>query len=296
MRVLVIGATGVLGRPAVRRLVADGHEVSGLARSAARAAVIAAQGITPVVGDLFDSSSLAAVLPGHEAVVNLATRIPSVGKAAFGAGWAANDHVRADGSAALVAAALECADVRVIVQEGVSFCYADGGDAEITEDSPLDILRNLRSSVLAHENVARFATDGRMGVRLRIGMLTGDDPLTRAILTAARFGMPLTYGSPDGWAAPILPADAAAGAVAALVAPSGVYNVTAGPVRKRELGAVLAEAAGVRKARSVPDGMARLLGLAAVLARSQRVVARKLTDATGWAPASPTPHADWFRR
>jgi hypothetical protein len=135
--------------------------VSGLARSAGRAAVIAAQGITPVVGDLFDSSSLAAVLPGHEAVVNLATRIPSAGKAALGAGWAANDHVRAEGSAALVAAALDCADVRVIVQEGVSFCYADGGDAEITEDSPLDVVRNVRSSVLAHENVARFATDRR---------------------------------------------------------------------------------------------------------------------------------------
>lgn len=294
MRVLVIGATGVLGRPAVRRLLADGHEVSGLARSASRAAVIAAQGITPVVGDLFDAASLATVLPGHEAVVNLATRIPSAGKAALGMGWAANDHVRVAGTAALVAAALDCADVRVIVQEGVSLCYADGGDAEITEDSPLDVPGMVRSSVVAHENVARFATDGRVGVRLRIGQLTGDDPLTRAMLRGARFGMPLVYGSPDGWTAPILPADAAAGAVAALAAPSGVYNVTAGPVRKSALGAALAQAAGARRARSISAGTARLMGAAAVFARSQRVVSRKLTGATGWQPAAPRPHADWF--
>lgn len=296
MRVLVIGATGVLGRPAVRRLLADGHDVSGLARSADRAAVVAAQGITPVVGDLFDSSALAAVLPGHEAVVNLATRIPSAGKGALGMGWAANDHVRVDGSAALVAAASDCADVRVIVQEGVTFCYADGGDAEITEDSALDVPAGVRSSMVAHENVARFATDGRVAVRLRIGLLMGDDPLTQALLKAARFGMPMVYGSPAGWTAPIQPADAAGGVVAALTAPSGVYNVTAGPVRKRDLGAALAEAAGVRRARSLPDGVARLLGPVSALARSQRVVSRKLTEATGWTPAAPTPRADWFSR
>jgi hypothetical protein len=122
----------------------------------------------------------------------------------------------------------------------------------------------------------------------------GDDPLTQAMLKGARFGMPLIYGSPDGWTAPILPADAAAGVVAALAAPSGVYNVTAGPVRKSELGAALAEAAGVRKARSVSAGAAKLMGTAAVFARSQRVVSGKLTAATGWSPASPVPQADWF--
>jgi len=291
MRVLLIGSTGVLGRPAVRTLLAGGHEVTGLARDDDRAAVIAKQGITPVVGDLFDPDSLAGVLPGHEAVLNLATRIPTK----LGASWADNDRIRRDGSAALVTAALACPDVRVLVQEGVTFCYADGGDAEITEESPLDVLTMVRSSMTAHENVARFAGNGRAAVRLRIGSLLSNDPLTLAQLRAARFGMPLTFGSPDGWIAPIRPADAAAGAVAALKAPSGVYNVTAGPVRKRDWGAVLAAAAGVRKARSMPTGLARLMGPLAVLARSQRVVSTKLTEATGWLPAAPNPAVDWIK-
>jgi nucleoside-diphosphate-sugar epimerase len=295
MRVLVIGATGVLGRPAVRKLLADGHSVTGLARDDDRAAVVAAQGATPAVADLFDPESLAAVLPGHEAVLNLATRIPPPGKALLGR-WAENDRVRTDGSAALVAAALASDDVRVIVQEGVTFYYADGGDAEITEESPIDVPAPLRSSVAAHANVARFAeAAGRVGVRLRIAMLLGDDPLTRAQLRGAKYGMPLVYGDRAGWTAVVHPSDAAAGAVAALSAPSGIYNVAAPPLRKRDLGAALAALAGVRRARAVPAGLLKLMGPVAAFGRSHRVVSTKLTEATGWQPALRVPSPAWLR-
>ncbi len=298
MRVLVIGSTGMLGRPAVRRLLADGHQVTGLARNEQRAAVVAAQGITPVVADLFDPDSLARALPGHEAVLNLATRIPPLGKALLGLGWAANDHVRREGSAALVTAALAGADVRIIVQEGVTFYYADGGDAEITEESPIDVPGALRSTVRAHENVARFgaAGQGRIGVRLRIGQLHGDDPMTRNLLRGAEFGLPLVYGDPAGWVTAIHPSDAAAGAVAALSAPDGIYNVGAPPLRKRDLGAALAAMAGARRARHVPAGLMKLMGPAATFGRSLRVVSTKLTETTGWQPELPTPSSEWLSR
>jgi nucleoside-diphosphate-sugar epimerase len=296
MRVLLIGATGMLGRPAARRLLADGHDVTGLARDDSRAAVIAGQGITPVIADLFDADSLARALIGREAVLNLATRIPPLGQAVLGRGRAENDRVRRDGSAALVLAAQSGGDVRIIVQEGVSFYYADGGDAEVTEESPIDVPAALRSTVQAHENVARFAAAGRTGVRLRIGTLVGDDPMTSSLTRLARYGMPVTYGDPSGWTAAVHPSDAAFGAVAALSAPSGVYNVAAPPVRKRELGAAMAAAGGARSARSVPDFVLRLLGPAAALGRSQRVVSTKLTETTGWSPEMPLPGPEWFTR
>ncbi|HEX3648097.1 MAG TPA: NAD(P)H-binding protein, partial [Pseudonocardiaceae bacterium] len=151
MRVLVIGGTGVLGRPAVLRLLAGGHDVTGLARNEERASVLAAQGVRPVVADLFDPESLAKAMVGQEAVLNLATRIPPLSKAVFGGGWQENDHIRTDGSAALVTAALAGDDVRVVVQEGISFYYADGGDTELTEESPLDVPAALRSAVTAHQ-------------------------------------------------------------------------------------------------------------------------------------------------
>lgn len=294
MRVLVIGATGILGRAAVPVLLAAGHDVVGLARDEDRAGAVRRLGVPAVVGDLFDADSLAGVLRGREGVLNLATRIPPASRAALPSAWRANDRVRAAGSAALVAAALRADDVRVIVQEGVTFVYADGGDAELTEDSPIDPRGNLLTSVEAHANVARFAeTDGggRVGVRLRIAALHGDDPLTRALTRGARWGMPVTYGDPDGWTTAIRPADAAAGAVAALGAPSGVYNVGGEPVRKRDLGAVLA---GAHRARNLGPGLARLVPTAAGLMRSQRVLSDRLTAATGWRPAVPRPSPEWF--
>lgn len=291
MKVLVIGATGMIGRPAVRKLLADGHDVTGLARNDERAAAVATQGITPVVADLFDADSLAGALVGQEAVINLATRIPTPGKAALGMGWAETIKIRTVGSTALVDAALNSGDVRIIVQEGVSFYYADGGEAEITEESPVDVPENLRSAVIAHENVARFAGDGRVGIGLRIAGLVGDDPMTRFLRKGARFGIPVTFGDAAGWTVAVHPSDAATGAVAALGAPTGEYNVGARPLRKRELGAVLA---GEHKPHTIPPGMLRFMGPAAALGRSQRVLSTKLTEATGWQPALPSPSAEWF--
>ncbi|GAA1677283.1 hypothetical protein GCM10009733_087720 [Nonomuraea maheshkhaliensis] len=52
MNVLVIGATGFVGGAVARHLAAQGHTVTGLARTGEAAAPLAAQGITPLSGDL----------------------------------------------------------------------------------------------------------------------------------------------------------------------------------------------------------------------------------------------------
>ncbi|HEV2780967.1 MAG TPA: NAD-dependent epimerase/dehydratase family protein [Actinophytocola sp.] len=294
MRVLVIGSTGVLGREAVPRLLAAGHRVTGLARNPERAAAVRGLGIEPVVGDLFDSDSMAKALDGCEAVLNLATRIPTR-PGQMMRGMAENDRVRAEGSRVLVEAALRSDGVRVIVQEGISFLYADGGDAELDEDAPIDPVGPLRSSVQAHATIARFAeADGRVGVRLRIAALIDDEPMARMLLRLARLRLPVMFGDPAGWFSAIHPSDAAAGAVAALTAPSGVYNVAATPMRKSDVARVVAEAAGVRRARVLRRGL--VPGQLKAFARSQRVVSGRLTEATGWRPARPTLAPDWFPR
>lgn len=291
MRVLLIGSTGVLGREVVPALRADGHEVTGLASSAERVGAVGALGITPVVADVFDADALTSVFRGHDAVVNVATRIP-VGRAMVrDRGWADNDRLRSEGSLA-VARAARAAGVGVLVQEGVSLVYADGGDVELDERAPLAPAGPARAAATAHANAASFAGEGRSAVCLRIATLHGDDAISRWMLRGVRRGGPAYFGDPDGWLTAIHPSDAASGVAAALAAPSGVYNLGANPVRKRDFGRVVAEVAGARRARRLPRVLTR--GFLALLARSQRLSSAAFTETTGWRPKWTEPAVDWF--
>jgi nucleoside-diphosphate-sugar epimerase len=240
MKVFVIGATGVLGREAVPRLRAAGHEVGVLDRRTT---------------SLFDADRLAAALAGYDAVINLATRIPLSAKAVFASAWAENNRIRTEGSAALVEAAGR-AGVERIVQEGISFVYADGGDRELDETAPIEPVGHIASSVVAQENVLKHPG----GVFLRIGLLLGGEAQAPPVLVG------------DGWMSVVHPGDAAAAAVAVLHAPPGIYNVGS-PILKREVGIP-----------RLPKFTSRLAASFEVFSRSQRVVSTKLTEATGWKP------------
>jgi nucleoside-diphosphate-sugar epimerase len=106
MRVFVAGATGVIGRRAVAQLIAAGHEVTGIARAPAKAAQLRRAGAVPVEVSLFDPAALTAAVAGHDAVVNLATKIPTLTQAARASAWDENNRIRIEGSRNLVDAAL----------------------------------------------------------------------------------------------------------------------------------------------------------------------------------------------
>ena len=66
--ILVLGATGLLGRPAAARLNADGFDVRALARNPDRARTLLGPDIDIVPGDVTDPDSLAAAVDGCHAV------------------------------------------------------------------------------------------------------------------------------------------------------------------------------------------------------------------------------------
>jgi nucleoside-diphosphate-sugar epimerase len=72
MKIFVTGATGYIGGSVAGALVATGHAVSGLARSAESAAALNARRISPVRGTLDDDETLATAARAADATINAA--------------------------------------------------------------------------------------------------------------------------------------------------------------------------------------------------------------------------------
>ncbi|MGH9104538.1 MAG: SDR family oxidoreductase [Acidimicrobiales bacterium] len=72
MRVLVTGASGWIGSAVVPELIDAGHEVTGLARSEASAAALAAVGAKVQRGDLDDLDVLASAASASDGIIHLA--------------------------------------------------------------------------------------------------------------------------------------------------------------------------------------------------------------------------------
>jgi nucleoside-diphosphate-sugar epimerase len=73
MKIFCTGASGYIGGSIAEALVADGHQVRGLVRSAEGAEKVRALGIAPVTGTLDDAAILAAEARAADAVINAAS-------------------------------------------------------------------------------------------------------------------------------------------------------------------------------------------------------------------------------
>jgi nucleoside-diphosphate-sugar epimerase len=284
MRIFVTGGTGVIGRPTVRRLVMGGHDVTVLARTPAKAAFVREMGATPADASLFDTESLRHAMADHDAVLNLATHIPPPSKAARAEAWAENERIRREGSRHVVDAAL-AAGATVLVQESLAFAYADGGTGWLDETSPL-LGEEARAGIdHVERNAQRFAEHGGRGVVLRFGRFyDAESDYARAQVRAASLGFSTEMGAPDGYQPLIAIGDAVSAVVAALDAPSGIYNVVDdAPLTRRQIDTVLAGAVGRSRLWRPIDHLPPSVGPDRTLFEgSNRVSNERFRAATGW--------------
>ncbi len=295
MRVFVAGATGVLGQRAVPLMITAGHSVTALGRSPEKRSALERAGAVVTGIDLFDSDAVARAVAGHDAVVNLATHIPSSsGKMLLPWSWKENDRIRREGSNILVNAALLAGATRFI-QESFAPIYPDCGDRWIDESTPVQPAHYNRTVVDAENALERFTKVGRTGVVLRFGALYGPDALMLEMIRVVKMGWSALPGRPSSYFSSVSQDDAASAVVAVLDVPTGIYNVVDDePLRRRDYFDSLASALGVKPPKFPPAWTARLMGVVGeCMSRSQRISNRKLRASTDWAPLYPSVRQGW---
>lgn len=218
--VFVAGASGVIGRRVVRRLVDAGQRVSALTRSPERVAQLAELGAEPLLGDVYDAERLSLLLTAArpDALIHQLTDLADYDTAA-------NARLRREGTANLMAAAT-AAGVSDVVAQSIAWAYAPtNGRAD--ESTPLDVDADeprltTVSAVASLESAVLVAAHG---VVLRYGMLYGPDTWFIKGGRRADEALAGTLAADRSVTSFVHVDDAAAAAVAALDWPAGAVNI-----------------------------------------------------------------------
>jgi nucleoside-diphosphate-sugar epimerase len=303
MRVFVAGATGVMGRQLVPRLLAGGHQVIGMTRTEAKQAELWDLGAEPVVADALDPDQVAeAVAQARpEVIVHQLTAIGGLDMRHFDRDFAMTNRLRTEGTDHLLAAGRAVGVERFVAQSYTSWPYARTGGAVKTEDDPLDPApaREMRESLAAirHLEAAVIGAEWTEGIVLRYGGFYG--PGTSMAPGGEQFELVRKRRIPvvgDGggiWSF-VHVADAAEATVAAVErGRRGIYNVVDDePAPVAVWLPALAQAIGAPKPWRVPRWVGRLLAgeAGAVMMTETRGASNaKAKRELGWQPR----HASW---
>ncbi|HEX3735461.1 MAG TPA: NAD(P)-dependent oxidoreductase [Solirubrobacterales bacterium] len=300
MRVFVAGASGAIGRALLPRLLAAGHEVTGMTRRQDRADEIRAAGGAAVVCDVYDAAALRDVVVAAkpEAVVHALTALPTKfnPKKDY---LAPTNRIRVEGTRNLIAAA-QAAGARRLVAESIAFAYEPRGDWVKDEEAPLfeRAPGNYGAAFGAIADLERQVTsaDGLEGVVLRYGWLYGPgthyDRGGQQAEEVMKRRLPIV-GKGTGTFSFIHAEDAATATAAALErGAAGIYNVVDDePAPLREWVPVYAETLGAKPPRRVPVWLARLVAGAATAEAALQLRGAgnaKAKRELGWKPAHPS--------
>ena len=279
MKIFVAGATGALGKALVPQLVARGHEVVGMTRSASKQDLVRSLGARPVVADALDPDAVAQAVASAEpeVIVHQLTalsgemsmkdaRHPDRSSAAI-----MTNRLRTEATDHLLAAGRAVGARRFVAQSFGAFRFARTGGPVQTEADPLDpdppvvALRTVLAGILYLERAVTTIEWGE-GLVLRYGGFYGPgtaislapDALMVAPIRKRRF--PIVGDGGGVWSHIHIEDAAAATASAVERGRPGIYNIVDDdPAPVREWLPVLASALDAKPPRRIPRWLGRLL-------------------------------------
>jgi 2-alkyl-3-oxoalkanoate reductase len=279
MKVFVAGATGALGRALVPQLVARGHEVVGMTRSASKQDLVRSLGARPIVADALDPDAVAQAVASAEPEVIVHQLTALSGKMTMrdarhpdrSAMAKMTNRLRTEGTDHLLAAGRAVGARRFVAQSFGAFRFARTGGPVQTEADPLepDAPGAQQPGLEAILYLERAVTTIEWGEGLALryggfygpgtGISTAADAQMAGPIRKRRF--PIVGGGGGVWSLIHVEDAAAATVVAVERGRPGVYNVVDDdPAPVREWLPVLARALGAKPPRRVPRWLGRLAG------------------------------------
>ncbi len=295
MKVFIAGATGLLGKRVVKRLVEQGHKVVGLARSGENMQLLRSMGAEARVGGLFNRQQMIEVTEGCEAILHLATKIPAK-LTASPAAWAENNRIRTEGADILTDAAIYH-KAKLYLQQSILFIYGDQQGKVLDNHTPLPARQPsfLRSAIEMENIVNRKTGDwGLPGLILRFAAFYGPDSgQTQEMIRAVRRGKLPIVGKGDYYHNLIHLDDAASAVVFAVNRHEKLTGQTHNlsdfnPAPFAEVVEYLAAITRSKKPGRIPHWLARLLLGREVVGILTNSCQNRANTLDGWAPAYPS--------
>jgi nucleoside-diphosphate-sugar epimerase len=311
MKVFVAGATGVLGRELVPQLVARGHEVVGMTRSASKHDGLRALGARPVVADALDPDAVAQAVASAEPEVIVHQLTALSGKMSIRdarhpeRSSMANmtNRLRTEATDHLLAAGRAVGARRFVAQSFGAFRFARTGGRVQTEADPLDPdppgARQPGLEAILYLEEAVTTIDWGEGLALRYGGFYGPgtgislapDAVMAGPVRKRRF--PIVGGGGGVWSHVHIEDAAAATAIAVERGQPGIYNVVDDePAPVREWLPVLASALDAKPPRRVPRWLGRLAAgevVTLMMTEARGASNEKAKRELGWKPS----YASW---
>ena len=306
MKVFVAGATGVLGKALVPQLVARGHEVVGMTRSASKQDLLRSLGARPVVADALDPDAVAQAVASAEpeAIVHQLTALSGeFDMRHIDRFFKTTNRLRTEGTDNLLAAGRAVGARRFVAQSFAGWPAARTGGPVQGEDAPFDpdLPKQLRGMLdaIRHLEEAVTGADWLEGVVLRYGGFYGPgttlsaDPAAAHSAAVRKRQFPVVGDGGGIWSFIHVEDAAAATALAVERGERGIYNVVDDdPAPAREWLPELARTLGAKPPRHVPRWLGRLFaGEAATIMMTEVRGAsnEKAKRELGWKPR----YASW---